>query len=36
MEQILTMRNEEIDKLRVIREVLDGKLSWQEGGNGCR
>jgi len=32
MEQILTMRNEEIDKLRVIREVLDRKLSWQEGG----
>ena len=26
MEQILTMRNKEIDKLRVIREVLDGKM----------
>jgi len=32
MEQILTMCNKEMDKLRVIREVLDGKLSWQEGG----
>lgn len=32
MELILTMRNEEIDKLRVIREALDKKLSWQEAG----
>jgi len=32
MEQILTMRNEEVDNLRVIREVLDGKLSWPEAG----
>jgi hypothetical protein len=32
MEQILTMRNEEIDKLRVIREVIDGKLSWRAAG----
>jgi hypothetical protein len=32
MEQLLAMRNEEIDKLRVIREVLTGKLSWREAG----
>lgn len=34
MEQILTMRNGEIDNLRVIREVLDGKPSWAEAGEG--
>ena len=31
MEQILTMRSEDSDQLRVIREVLDRKVSWQEG-----
>lgn len=36
MEQLLTMRNEEIDKLRVIREVLTGKLSWREAGERLR
>ena len=30
MEPLLIMRNEEIDKLRVIREIIDGKLSWRE------
>jgi hypothetical protein len=32
MESLLIMRNEEIDKLRVIREVIAGKLSWREAG----
>ena len=30
MEQILTMRSEDSDQLRVIREVLDRKVSWQD------
>jgi transposase len=32
MESLLIMRDEEIDKLRVIREVIAGKLSWREAG----
>jgi hypothetical protein len=30
MEETLTMRNEDIDKLKVIENVLHGKLTWRE------
>jgi hypothetical protein len=32
MESLLIMRDEEIDKLRVIREVIGGKLTWRQAG----
>ena len=32
MEQILTMSNREIDKLKVISNVMTGKLTWDEAG----
>lgn len=30
MDQRLNMSNQEIDKLRVVRDILDGKLKWRE------
>jgi hypothetical protein len=32
MEETLTMRNQEIDKLKVIQDVLHGKLTWRKAG----
>ena len=32
MEERLTMSNTEIDRLKVIHKVLEGKLTWREAG----
>lgn len=32
MEERLTMSNKEIDRLKVIQKVIDGSLTWREGG----
>ena len=31
MEEVLNMKNTEVDKLRTIRDVIDGKLKWAQG-----
>lgn len=31
MQEVLNMKNKEVDKLRVIRDIIDGKLRWSQG-----